>query len=140
MESIYQLTRSQICGNMYRAADNRQESTSSEPGICVELDCDGAGAGEGAGDGEAEIVTITIDIITTRIRAAVALGGGSNIDLHPVPATITNWQPLILNIETFECEGDWLSISWLQLPSLQQSIQSQGKQCSHQDHNAITWS
>ena len=83
MESIYQLTKSQICGNMYRAADNRQESTSSEPGICVELDRDGGSAGEGAGDGGAEIVTITIDIIT-KIRAAVALGGGPIIYLHPV--------------------------------------------------------
>ena len=93
---------------MYRAADNRQESTSSEPGICVELDCDGGGAGEGAGDGGAEIVTITIVIITTRIRAAVALGGGSVIDHHPVTASTQG--NTVLSIETVKGEGDCLSI------------------------------
>ena len=91
---------------MCRAADNRQESTSSEPGICVELDRDGGSAGEGAGDGGAEVLTITIDIITTRIRAAVALGGGSNIDLHPVPATGLT---VPLSIQTIKGEGEFLS-------------------------------
>ena len=51
MESIYLLTRSQICGDMCIAADNPQESTCSVgTTTCDELDGDGAGAGEGAGD------------------------------------------------------------------------------------------
>ena len=52
---MHQLTRSQICGNMCRAADNRHESNvmSSRKLIRAESDCDGAGTGEGAGDGRA---------------------------------------------------------------------------------------
>ena len=92
---------------MYRAADNRQESTSSEPGICVELDRDGGSAGEGAGDGGAEIVTMIIVIITILPWAAVALDGGSIIDLHPVQARTTKNS---LNIQSVNGEGDCLSI------------------------------
>ena len=123
MESIYQLTRHQICGNMCCTAYNRQESTSSPIGIRSELDCDGGGTGEGARDGGAEIFTIVI-ITIIMIRATVALGGWPVIDLNPVKAT---WSRRIRNIQTVKGEGDWLSIGWLQIPSLQQSYQSEGK-------------
>ena len=144
MESIYQLTRHQICGNMCCTAYNRQESTSSPIGIRSELDCDGGGTGEGARDGGAEIATKVSTVITAIntititcshiIRSTVALSGGSVIDLHPVlPAIIIS----NLSIQSFKGEGDCLSIGWLQLPNLQKSIQSQGK---HQDQIAITCS
>ena len=68
---------------MCRAADNRYEPTFCVKEIRAERDPDGAGAGEGAGDGGAEVVICNIVIITI-IRAAVALGGGPIIDLHPV--------------------------------------------------------
>ena len=106
MESIYQLTRSQICGNMRIATDNCQEATSCPP-TRAELDCDGGGAGEGAGYGGAEIVSITIVIITNN-GAAVALGGGSVIDLHVVIARTPSTP--CMNIETVEGEGNCLSI------------------------------
>ena len=96
--------------------DNRQEATSCPPAIRAELDGDGVGAGEGTGEGGAEVgaatgAVITIVIITitggTATWAAVALGGGSIIDLHPVHARRTN----NVNIQTVEGEGDWLSIA-----------------------------
>ena len=64
MENI---TRSQICGNKCRAADNPHK-----PAVRVtckliraELDGDG-GAGEGARHGRAEAVTIAVVIMTQR--------------------------------------------------------------------------
>ena len=94
---------------------------------------DGAGAGEGAGDGGAEVGTFSIEtstiIIKTSItviipiirviiwhqqRAAVALGGGSVIDLHPIIARTTRTTPSTTSttpsIKTVEGEGDCLSI------------------------------
>ena len=65
-----------------------------------------------------------IVIITILPWAAVALDGGSIIDLHPVQARTTKNS---LNIQSVNGEGDCLSIGWPQLPSLQQSIQSQRK-------------
>ena len=73
MYNIHKLTRSQVCGNMCRAADNRQEPTCSPKVIRAELHSDGAGAGEGAGDG----------------GAAVALGGHTVIDLDIVVAIVS---------------------------------------------------
>ena len=91
------------------AADNRQEATSCPP-TRAELDCHGGGAGEGAGDGGAEVLTISIVIITITVRtatwAAVALGGGSIIDLHPVNARTTD----NVSIQTVEGDCDCLSI------------------------------
>ena len=65
MENI---TRSQICGNKCRAADNPHK-----PAVRVackliraELDGDGGG-GEGAGHGRAEAVTIAVVIMTQHI-------------------------------------------------------------------------
>ena len=92
---------------MCRAADNCQESTSSLSVIRSKLDLNGGGAGEGAGDGGAEIVTMKIVIITILPWAAVALGGGSIIDLHPVQARTTKNS---LNIQSVNGEGDCLSI------------------------------
>ena len=113
MESISRLTRSQICGNMYRAADNRQEPTTSLTAIRAELDQHTGSASKGAGDGGAQVVTITIviTISSTRrahpVRAAVALGGGSVIDLHPVFPAIT---PINFSIQIVEGEVDCFSI------------------------------
>ena len=80
------LTRSQICSNMYRAADNRQESTSSLSVIRSKLDLDGGGAGEGTGDGGVDI-SIAAVIVTIIVRTAVALGAGAITDLHIVTIT-----------------------------------------------------
>ena len=64
MENI---TRSQICGNKCRAADNPHKPAVSLTCklIRAELDGDG-GAGEGAGHGRAEAVTIAVVIMTQR--------------------------------------------------------------------------
>ena len=110
MESICQLTSSQICGNMCRAADNRQEPTCSPKAIRAEPDRDGGAAGEGAGDGGAEIVTIFI-VIMTIVRAAVALV----IDLHPVIARTTT---STLKYQTVKGKSDCFAIGWLHHPSL----------------------
>ena len=57
-----------ICSHKHRTANFRKESFFSSIITRSELDRDGVGAGEGAGDG----------------GAAVALGGHTVIDLHPV--------------------------------------------------------
>ena len=144
------LTWSQICGNMCRAANNPKEPACSWMGIWADPDCNGAGAGEGAGDGGAKVVTITIVIFTKKnvTKAAVALGGRAIIDLNPVLRTVGNGLTNGLNkctdiyganFQTVKGEGDCLSIGWLQLPSLQQSIQCTGRQPDH-SAIAITWS
>ena len=111
---------------MCTAADNCQESICSVKDIRAELDGEVAGAGEGAGDGGAEVGTFSIEtstiIIKTSItviipiirviiwhqqRAAVALGGGSVIDLHPVIASTSR---ISHSVQTVEVEGDCLSI------------------------------
>ena len=59
---------SDIRCDIHRAADHSQEPGSGSAHVRAELDSDGGVAGEGAGDG----------------GAAVALGGHTVIDLHPV--------------------------------------------------------
>ena len=83
MENI---TRSQICGNKCRAADNPHKPAVSLTCnmIRAELDGDG-GAGEGAGHGRAEAVTIavvimTLYIIRTTFKVIMVINFRDNID------------------------------------------------------------
>ena len=73
----------------------------------MELDGDGCGAGEGTRDGGSKVAN-TIIVIITIIRAAVALSGGANINLHPVRAI--TMKVSILSIKAVKGEGNCLSI------------------------------